>query len=251
MDFRHGYCLTGCAQQCAKVCPAGAIRPLDGVERKNVHVGHAIWKRELCIRETEGVQCTACSRKCPVGAIHVVEGFPVVDKGKCIGCGACEHVCPARPMPAIFVKGFERQRIVRPMDEAGLLAEMKALIDGGASCVAARDGVIVGKETGFGVKSLLKLLDEGKLAHTFVVAKVVGRAAAAICVVGKVKRVYASIMGADAAALLKAHGIESGADKTVPKILNHNLTASCPMEQAVEGFDNPVAIVKELKEKAK
>ena len=90
MDFRHGYCLTGCAQQCAKVCPAGAIRPLDGVERKDVHVGHAIWKRERCIRATEGVQCTACSRKCPVGAIHIVEGFPVVDKDKCIGCGACE-----------------------------------------------------------------------------------------------------------------------------------------------------------------
>ena len=115
MDFRRGYCLTGCAQQCAKVCPAGAIRSLDGVDRKDVHVGHAIWKRDLCIRETEGVQCTACSRKCPVGAIHIVEGFPVVDKGACIGCGACEHVCPARPMPAIFVKGFDRQRIVWPM----------------------------------------------------------------------------------------------------------------------------------------
>ena len=119
MDFRHGYCLTRCAQPCAKVCPAGAIRPLDGVERKNVHVGHAIWKRELCIRETEGVQCTACSRKCPVDAIHIVEGFPVVDKDKCIGCGACEHVCPARPMPAIFVNGFERQRIVRSIEGGG------------------------------------------------------------------------------------------------------------------------------------
>ena len=113
MDFRHDYCLVRCAQQCAKVCPAGAIRLLDGVVRKDIHVGHAVWKRDLCIRETEDVKCTACSRKCPVGAIRIVEGFPVVDKDACIGCGACEHVCPARPMPAIHVEGFDRQRVVR------------------------------------------------------------------------------------------------------------------------------------------
>ena len=251
MDFRRGYCLAECAQQCAKVCPAGAIRPLDGVERKNVHVGHAIWKRDLCIRETEDVQCTACSRKCPVGAIHIVEGFPVVDKGKCIGCGACEHVCPARPMPAIFVKGFERQRIVRPMDESDLLAEMKALVEGGASCVVARDGVIVGKETGRGIKPILKLLDEGKLAHALVVDKVIGRAAAAICIAGNARRIHASIMGADAATLLKERGVEASADKMVPKILNRALTDGCPMEQAVDGLEDPAAMVKELKAKAK
>ena len=248
MDFRRGYCLTGCAQQCAKVCPAGAIHPLDGVARKNVHTGHAIWKKDLCIRETDGVECTACSRKCPVGAIHIVEGFPVVDKVACIGCGACEHVCPARPMPAIFVKGFERQRVVRPFDEAELVAEMTSLVaKGEASCVAARDGVIVGKASGNGLKPLFELLTAGKLAHSFVIDKVIGRAAAAICVVGKAKKVHAVLMGADALTLLKAHGVEAVAEKTVPKILNRDLTDSCPMEQTVEGIDDPAEMVKALK----
>ena len=113
MDFRHDYCLVRCAQQCAKVCPTGAIRRIDGVARKDIHVGRAVWKRELCIRETEGVKCTACSRKCPVGAIRIVDGFPVVNEEACIGCGACEHVCPAHPMPAIFVEGFDKQRVSR------------------------------------------------------------------------------------------------------------------------------------------
>ena len=248
MDFRHGYCLTGCAQQCAKVCPAGAIRPLDGVARKNIHTGHAIWRKDLCIRETEGVQCTACSRKCPVGAIHIVEGFPVVDKGACIGCGACEHVCPARPMPAIFVKGFERQRIVRPFDEKELAAEMASLVTTGeASCVAARDGVIVGKASGKGLMPLFELLDKRSLAHALVVDKVIGRAAAAICIVGKAKKVHALLMGADALSLLKAHGVEASAEKTVPKILNSDLTDDCPMEQAVDGIDDPDEMVKALK----
>ena len=110
MDFRHGYCLVGCNYACGRVCPAGAIEALPHLERRNVHMGHAIWKKDLCIRTTEDVACTACVRKCPVKAIHIVKGFPVVDKDACIGCGACEHVCPSRPMPAIFVKGFERQR---------------------------------------------------------------------------------------------------------------------------------------------
>jgi len=114
MDFRRGYCLLVCNYSCGHVCPTGAINWIPRLARKDVHMGHAIWKKDICIRTTDGVQCTACSRKCPVGAIHIVEGFPVVDKTACIGCGACEHVCPARPMPAIFVKGFERQRLVWP-----------------------------------------------------------------------------------------------------------------------------------------
>jgi polyferredoxin len=248
MDFRHGYCLSGCAQQCAKVCPAGAIRLLDGVARKDIHAGHAIWKRDLCIRETEDVECTACSRKCPVDAIHIVEGFPVIDKGACIGCGACEHVCPARPMPAIFVKGFDSQRVVRPFNEKDLVAEMVSLLSRGeASCVSAKDGVIVGKATGKGISPLFGLLSEGKLTHALVADKVIGRAAAAICIVGNAKKVHALLMGADALTLLKTHGVEASAEKTVPKILNRDLTDGCPMEQTVDGIDDPAEMVKALK----
>ena len=247
MDFRRGYCLLGCNYSCGHVCPTGAINWIPRLARKNVHMGHAIWKKDLCIRATDGVQCTACSRKCPVGAIHIVEGFPVVDKTVCIGCGACEHVCPARPMPAIFVKGFEQQRLVWPIDEGGLLAEMKTLVMSGVSCVAAKDGVIVAQETGRGIMPIMKLLSDGKLAHALVVDKVVGRAAAAICIVGKAKKVHAMMMSAEAAALLKAHGVEASADKTVPKILNRDLTDSCPMEQTIDGIEDPAEMVKALK----
>lgn len=249
MDFRRGYCLLGCNYSCGHVCPTGAINWIPRLARKNVHMGHATWKKDICIRTTDGVECTACSRKCPVGAIHIVEGFPVVDKTACIGCGACEHVCPARPMPAIFVKGFERQRLVWPIDEGGLLAEMKTLVMSGVSCVAAKDGVIVAQEKGRGIMPIMKLLSDGKLAHALVVDKVVGRAAAAICIVGKAKKVHAMMMSADAASLLKAHGVEASADKTVPKILNRDLTDGCPMEQTVEGLDDPAEMVKALKER--
>ena len=30
----------------------------------------------------------------------------------CIGCGACENLCPARPVSAIYVEGHSRHRTV-------------------------------------------------------------------------------------------------------------------------------------------
>jgi len=114
LDFRRGSCIATCVK-CGEICPEGAIRKLQDIQRKNVHMGRAVWAKDLCIRTTEQTECTACSRKCPVQAIHIVKGFPVVDETACIGCGACEHVCPSRPMPAIHVEGYEEQRIVLPM----------------------------------------------------------------------------------------------------------------------------------------
>ncbi|MBQ2164891.1 MAG: 4Fe-4S binding protein, partial [Muribaculaceae bacterium] len=37
---------------------------------------------------------------------------PSINEAKCIGCGACEHVCPARPVAAIHVEGHEDHRTI-------------------------------------------------------------------------------------------------------------------------------------------
>ena len=37
---------------------------------------------------------------------------PVVNEERCIGCGACEYVCPSRPDAAIYVEGHEDQRFI-------------------------------------------------------------------------------------------------------------------------------------------
>ena len=246
MDFRRGYCLGTCVK-CGEICPELAIRKLQAVQRPNVHAGEAVWKRDLCIRTTEGDQCTACVRKCPVQAIHLVQGFPVVDRQKCIGCGACEHVCPARPMPAIYVKGFERQRMVNPIAEADLLKEMKSKIDAGVSVVVARGGVIIATEEGRGLDPLLRLFDAGKLSGAIVMDKVVGRAAAAICAEGGAVKVHTVLAGRGAAELLEMRGIPLTAEKTVEMILNHEQTGSCPMEKAVSGLEDPKTMIEAIR----
>ena len=38
---------------------------------------------------------------------RLVPMIPVVNEEKCIGCGACEYVCPSRPFSAIYVEGHE------------------------------------------------------------------------------------------------------------------------------------------------
>jgi len=112
MSFERGYCRPECTR-CSEVCPAGAIKPISREEKTNIHVGHAVWVKDNCVVLTDGVSCGNCARHCPTGAIQMVdyEGpngtvqVPAVDENKCIGCGACEHLCPARPFSAIYVEG--------------------------------------------------------------------------------------------------------------------------------------------------
>lgn len=67
-----------------------------------------------CIVNADGMQCDNCFRQCPTGAIQMVAKdpkdpkslkIPTVDVARCIGCGACENLCPARPVAAICVEG--------------------------------------------------------------------------------------------------------------------------------------------------
>ncbi|MBP5307010.1 MAG: 4Fe-4S binding protein [Paludibacteraceae bacterium] len=112
MSFERGYCRPECTR-CSQVCPTGAIRPLTREQKTSVHVGHAVWIAQNCVPVVNGDGCGNCARHCPAGAISMVERefngryvkVPVVNPGRCIGCGACEYLCPARPFSAICVEG--------------------------------------------------------------------------------------------------------------------------------------------------
>ena len=120
MSYERGYCRPECTK-CSEICPAGAIRPITKADKSSIQVGHAVWIKKNCIPLTDGVQCGNCARHCPAGAIQMVPSIPedkdspkipVVNVERCIGCGACENLCPARPFSAIYVEGHERHRII-------------------------------------------------------------------------------------------------------------------------------------------
>lgn len=247
LDFRHGWCKPHCVK-CAEVCPAGAIEPIGFDRKRLVHVGHAIWSKDICLRTAEGVDCHACEKHCPVRAVKLIGGVPVIDKIACVGCGACEHYCPVRPLTAIRVKGFEKHREVRPIDESDLIAEMRAVLDSGKACVIAKDGVITASGEGRGVKPMLEMLDRRMLGGALVLDRVCGRASAAICIVGKVRKVVTPLISEGAKRLLEAHGVSVLAEKTVPAIFNRSRSGVCPMDTATDEMTDPREIVQYLRE---
>ena len=115
MSYERGYCRPECTM-CSDVCPAGAIRPVTREEKSSIQIGHAVVNLANCVVNTDEVKCGNCARHCPAGAIRMVRKdpadpeslmIPTVDEERCIGCGACENLCPARPFTAIHVEGHE------------------------------------------------------------------------------------------------------------------------------------------------
>ena len=112
-SFERGYCRPECVR-CASVCPSGAITKITIEEKSAIQAGHAVWIKENCLA-AQGRRCDNCAQHCPAGAIQMVEmeldgktrKVPVVNDAKCIGCGACENLCPSRPYSGIYVEGYQ------------------------------------------------------------------------------------------------------------------------------------------------
>ena len=120
MSYERGYCRPEC-HRCSEVCPAGAIKPITPEVKASTQIGHAVWIKKNCVVLTDGVECGNCARHCPTGAIDMVPSnpddeespyVPAVNEARCIGCGACENLCPARPYSAIYVEGHEQHKEV-------------------------------------------------------------------------------------------------------------------------------------------
>lgn len=113
MSFERGYCRPECVT-CSQVCPTSAINSISTADKTAISVGHAVWVSDNCVVNRDKVTCNNCEHHCPTGAISMVVRnqelgnslkTPVVNKELCIGCGACENLCPARPFSAIYVEG--------------------------------------------------------------------------------------------------------------------------------------------------
>lgn len=91
--------------------------------------------------------CAACANACAVGAISMIENqegflYPVINREMCVGCGACDRVCPRlEEYPMAYAAMCNSSHIREKSSSGGifhLLAE-KILSQGGAVYGAAFD----------------------------------------------------------------------------------------------------------------
>jgi len=71
------------------------------------------------VNDGDGIRTTIFLAGCPLHCKwcanpeglrqHPVVGFYA---RLCIGCGACENLCPARPFSAIYIEGHENHRTI-------------------------------------------------------------------------------------------------------------------------------------------
>jgi len=118
----HVFCTYDC-NICTTVCPTGALQPLAMEEKKLTQLGIAKFRKNKCVVFTDEKDCGACSEHCPTQAVHMIDykhglTIPEVTEDLCIGCGACESICPVRPYQAIYVEGSAQQRKARKPSEA-------------------------------------------------------------------------------------------------------------------------------------
>jgi ferredoxin-type protein NapF len=109
--FEEDYCREDC-RACTEVCPSGAISRLPMEEKRRFVIGLARVDLTICIL-SKGEECTVCTRACSYDAISTPRSAdgnalePLVDLARCVGCGACEVMCPTEPAKAIRVYVLE------------------------------------------------------------------------------------------------------------------------------------------------
>lgn len=117
------------------------------------------------------------------------------------------------------------------------------------SCVLCKENKIL-KSTERGVLPLLKLLDSGDDFSGFSAAdKVVGKGAAFLYVLLKIKELYAVVLSKSAKEVLDRFNIEVFYEQNPDRILNRTKTGFCPIESAVCDIENPNEALNAIRKK--
>ena len=153
MISKMGWCELNCTL-CSQVCPTGAIREISIAEKLGVgpfeakgpiKTGTAFYNQGRCLPWAMDTSCVVCEEVCPVSPkaiftrnVEVTDRWggtlelkrPFIDPDRCIGCGICEHECPVKDDPAVYVTAIGETR-----DKSRSL--LLALVDGdGADLVS-------------------------------------------------------------------------------------------------------------------
>jgi ferredoxin len=132
LDFTRSRCAYTC-HSCTLVCPSGAILPISLKEKQRTRIGRVVFNEKRCLVYTHKRDCGACAEVCPTHAVHTIKEnnihHPRLKPDACIGCGACQLVCPVDPK-AIHVEAarvhetaalpfFQKQESTSPAEGMG------------------------------------------------------------------------------------------------------------------------------------
>lgn len=116
----HGTQFCDFCMRCIECCPTGALLRFDP---RTEWIGEAVIDTAHCIAFNKLGGCRKCADYCPFGAISIDGNrFPVVDSGKCNGCGVCENICPSssyRSYSASTLRGINVTAFGHARAEAG------------------------------------------------------------------------------------------------------------------------------------
>jgi len=124
------------------------------------------------------------------------------------------------------------------------------LLEKGFSLVIAKDGNVVFETKQSGVAGFLLAIEkigrEG-LRDASVADRIVGRAAALLCVYCGEKAVYAVILSEGGKRVLEKNHVSLQFENLVPNILNRQKTGTCPFEKLVLTISDGAEAYKRLK----
>ena len=111
------------------------------------------------------------------------------------------------------------------------------------TCIIYKDYILVFSSEKRGVAPLMDFIKESQGTNGYMLAdKVIGKAAALLCLKAGISIVYSNIISTAALEILGNNGIPVAYDKEVPAIQNRTRTGFCPMEGLSEGISDPDAM---------
>jgi len=123
------------------------------------------------------------------------------------------------------------------------------LKDRNLTLVVVKDGQVIFETISQGVGGFLQAIEKlgKKLVASSVADKIVGAAAAMLCVYSEVSSVFAATISEEGIKVLENNQIIYQFENEVPNILNHDKTDVCPFEKLVIGSRDPKEAYTKLK----
>ena len=123
------------------------------------------------------------------------------------------------------------------------------LFDEGSSLVIVKKGKVIFETKKQGITGFLEAIEtlEEKLVSSSIADKIVGVAAAMLCVYSGISSVFAITISESGMKLFKKNNIQYEFSKKVKKILNRNKTNVCPFEKLAMNSINPENAYQNLK----